>query len=164
MPPKRWTSCIFPPGIQTDWPKGHPQNFSPARKPNMPSAVRKRSYGSVTVFSLDRAQVEAALQTLVETLRRREEVLAVVCFGSWARNEAGVGSDVDLLVVLRASEQPFLERIDAYLPATFPVDLNLFPYTLDEIRNGQPLARTALQTGRVLWTRIPLNTLRNDAS
>ncbi|SHK33800.1 nucleotidyltransferase domain-containing protein [Rhodothermus profundi] len=125
--------------------------------------MQKRSYGSVTVFSLDRPQVEAALQTLAETLRQREEVLAVVCFGSWARGEAGIGSDVDLLVVLRASEQPFLKRIDAYLPATFPVDLDLFPYTLDEIRNGQPLAQTALQTGRVLWSRIPLNTLCDDA-
>jgi len=121
----------------------------------MPSAVQKQSFGSVTVFSLNRSQVEAALQALVETLRQREEVLAVVCFGSWARGEAGVGSDVDVLVVLRDSAHSFLERIDRYRPETFPVDLDLFPYTLAEIRHGQPLARTALQTGTVLWARQP---------
>jgi predicted nucleotidyltransferase len=129
----------------------------------MPSAVQKQSFGSVTVFSLNRSQVEAALQALVETLRQREEVLAVVCFGSWARGEAGVGSDVDVLVVLRDSDRPFLERIDRYRPETFPVDLDLFPYTLAEIRHGQPLARTALQTGTVLWARQPLSELLNDA-
>jgi len=121
----------------------------------MPSAVQKQSFGSVTVFSLNRSQVEAALQALVETLRQREEVLAVVCFGSWARGEAGVGSDVDVLVVLRDSAHSFLERIDRYRPETFPVDLDLFPYTLAEIRHGQPLARTALQTGTVLWAPNP---------
>lgn len=119
----------------------------------MPSAVQKQSFGSVTVFSLDRSQVDTALQALGKTLRQREEVLAVVCFGSWARGEAGVGSDVDVLVVLRESDQPFLEGIDQYRPETFPVDLDLFPYTLAEIRQGQPLARTALQTGTVLWVR-----------
>jgi len=121
----------------------------------MPSAVQKQSFGSVTVFSLDRSQVDTALQALGKTLRQREEVLAVVCFGSWARGEAGVGSDVDVLVVLRESDRPFLEGIDQYRPETFPVDLDLFPYTLAEIRQGQPLARTALQTGTVLWARHP---------
>ncbi|BBM70905.1 nucleotidyltransferase domain-containing protein [Rhodothermus marinus] len=129
----------------------------------MPSAVQKQSFGSVTVFSLDRRRVEAALQALVETLQHREEVLAVVCFGSWARGEAGVGSDIDVLVVLRDSDRPFLERIDRYRPETFPVDLDLFPYTLAEIRRGQPLARAALQTGTVLWARQPLSELLNDA-
>ncbi len=126
--------------------------------------MQKQSFGSVTVFSLDRSQVEAALQALVEALRQREEVLAVVCFGSWACGKAGVGSDVDVLVVLRESDRPFLERIDRYRPETFPVDLDLFPYTLAEIRRGQPLARTALQTGIVLWARQPLSELLNDAS
>lgn len=129
----------------------------------MPSAVQKQSFGSVTVFLLDRRRVEAALQALVETLQHREEVLAVVCFGSWARGEAGVGSDIDVLVVLRDSDRPFLERIDRYRPETFPVDLDLFPYTLAEIRRGQPLARAALQTGTVLWARQPLSELLNDA-
>ncbi len=126
--------------------------------------MQKQSFGSVTVFSLDRSQVEAALQALVEALRQREEVLAVVCFGSWACGKAGVGSDVDVLVVLRESDRPFLERIDRYRPETFPVDLDLFPYTLAEIRRGQPLARTALQTGIVLWARQPLSELLNNAS
>ncbi|WP_397546422.1 nucleotidyltransferase domain-containing protein [Rhodothermus marinus] len=125
--------------------------------------MQKQSFGSVTVFSLDRTQVEAALQALVESLRQNEEVLAVVCFGSWAHGEAGVGSDVDVLVVLRDSDRPLLERIDRYRPETFPVDLDLFPYTLAEIRQGQPLARTALQTGTVLWARQPLSELLNDA-
>lgn len=125
--------------------------------------MQKQSFGSVTVFSLDQPRVESALQELVEALRQREEVMAVVCFGSWARGEAGVKSDVDLLLILQTADRPFLDRIALYRPETFPVDLDLFPYTLEEIRRGQPLARTALQTGRVLWSRQPLDELLHDA-
>jgi len=59
----------------------------------------------------------------------------------------GVGSDVDLLIVLSHSEQPFLERAVHYRPDTFPVDLDVFAYTLQGMQRGQPLAREALTHG-----------------
>ncbi len=119
----------------------------------MPLAVRRRSSGSVTVFSLDKKLIEEAIGKFVDELSRREEVLKVVIFGSWVRGEAGVGSDVDFLIVLKESNLPFLDRIPIYTPSSFPVDTDVFPYTLEELKKGIPIAEQALKEGKVLFEK-----------
>lgn len=119
----------------------------------MPSAIRKKSYNSATVYSIDEQVVLTAAQRFADESAQRPEVLAVVLFGSLAEERLGVGSDVDILLVLTHSDRPFLDRSPFYMPDRFPVDLDLFPYTLAEIRGGQPLAREALEKGRLLWQR-----------
>ncbi len=119
----------------------------------MPSAMQKRSYGSVTVYFIDEHAVWVALERLVDQLSERPEVLAIVLFGSLTDGRLSVGSDVDLLLVLSHSQHSFLDRVPLYVPERFPVDVDVFPYTVDEIRKGQPLACQALAQGRVLWRR-----------
>ncbi len=119
----------------------------------MPLAVRRRSSGSVTVFSLDKKLIEEAIGKFVDELSKREEVLKVVIFGSWVRGEAGVGSDVDFLIVLKESNLPFLDRIPIYTPSSFPVDTDVFPYTLEELKKGIPIAEQALKEGKVLFEK-----------
>jgi len=128
----------------------------------MLSAIQKRSYGSVTVYFIDENAVWDALKRLVDQLSERSEVLAVVLFGSLADGRLSVGSDVDLLLVLSHSQHSFLDRVFLYVPEGFPVDVDVFPYTLDEIRKGQPLARQALAKGRVLWHRAGFELRRGD--
>jgi len=55
----------------------------------MPSAIRKKSYGSVTIYSVDKELVTQALNGFVAACRQRPEVLAVVLFGSFAGNWFG---------------------------------------------------------------------------
>ena len=119
----------------------------------MPSVIQKRSYDSVTIYSIDKAKVWQALTQWVDALRKRPEVLAVILFGSMASNRMRAGSDVDVLIVLSESDLPFLERTVVYKPRRFPVDIDVFPYTWQEIQAGQKLAQEALRTGRVLWVR-----------
>lgn len=119
----------------------------------MPSATRQKSYNSVIVYSMDKSRIWAALEELVEDLGARSEVLAVILFGSLVRGDFGVGSDVDILILLDHSDQPFLERLPLYRPQRFPVDIDVFPYTLAEWHQGISLARQALQEGRTLWQR-----------
>ena len=119
----------------------------------MPSAIRKQSYGSVTVYSIDKTVIWQALNRWTKELSQRPEVLAVVLFGSMASKRVGVGSDVDVLLILSQSDQPFLERTVIYKPHRFPVDIDVFPYTWQEIQAGQKLAQEALRTGQVLWVR-----------
>jgi hypothetical protein len=107
----------------------------------------------VTVYSTHKPLIWDALNAFVADLSRRPEVMRVVLFGSLSRGEIGVGSDVDLLIVLSHNDRPFLERTMTYRPETFPVDLDVFPYTLAEIRAGQPLAHEALAHGQILWQR-----------
>lgn len=119
----------------------------------MPSAGRRKSYGSVLVHFLDEGMVRTALVAFVDRLRERPEVLAVVLFGSFASGRAALGSDVDLLIILSEDQRRFLDRIPDYVSDAFPVALEVFPYTLGEVQAGQPLAAEALRTGKILWLR-----------
>ncbi len=123
----------------------------------MPSVVRKESYGSVTVFSLDREEALRRVRAAAERLgRERPEVRFVGLFGSLARGTAVPGSDADVIVVVEKTDQPFLDRPRVYGPYFQGVGLgvDLFCYTPDEIPRT-PLARRALREAVALWGRRP---------
>ena len=61
--------------------------------------------------------VEAHARALAVRFPEIEEIRV---FGSLVRGTAVPGSDVDLLIVLGASDRPFLDRIPAFLPGAFP--------------------------------------------
>lgn len=127
----------------------------------MPSLLRSKSFGSVKITWIDEEALWDYLHRLAERYRLRPDVRAVVLFGSLAREEFAVGSDIDLLLILDESAQPFPHRLPEYMPEDAPIDVQVFPYTVDEIRRGQPLALEALRTGKVLWADIDFDTLLN---
>lgn len=51
----------------------------------MPLAVRKQSFGSITVFSVDKKVVKEILWAWVLQLRSRPEMLAVICLVHWLK-------------------------------------------------------------------------------
>jgi predicted nucleotidyltransferase len=53
-------------------------------------------------------------------------------FGSYARAEHGVGSDVDILVLVNASARPFTERALDFDATRLPVPADVLVYTLPE--------------------------------
>ena len=111
-----------------------------------------KSWNSVEVISVDLAAVEQALESYVAALSQRPEVTKVVLFGSMVSGRYAPGSDVDLLIVLAYSEKLFRNRMPDYLPRRFPVGLDIFPYTENEV-HGLSFAREALATGEILWQR-----------
>ena len=121
----------------------------------MQSVVRKKSYGSVTVFWLDRSE---ALRRLAEAARRlldeRPQVKAVYLFGSLAANRAVPGSDADILVLLEASDRRGVDRPADFYPyfAGVGLPVDLFCYTVAEAVQS-PLARQALSRGILLAGR-----------
>ncbi|MEI6452523.1 MAG: nucleotidyltransferase domain-containing protein [Actinomycetes bacterium] len=65
----------------------------------------------------------------------RSEVVKVGCFGSYARGDWGVGSDLDLVLILTECGEPPLRRglgIDTI--SGFPAPVDLLIYTRDEWR------------------------------
>jgi predicted nucleotidyltransferase len=77
--------------------------------------------------------VLAAARRWAERLAaERPEVIAVVCFGSYARGDWGVGSDLDLLVIVRDTPRPFWERPLDYPALDLPVPAEVLVYTLAE--------------------------------
>jgi predicted nucleotidyltransferase len=71
------------------------------------------------------------------------EVQSVLWFGSWVSGIPTPGSDVDLCLIIDRSDQPFRDRISKYLPIGFPVGVDIFPYTQEELQR--------LETERPEW-------------
>jgi predicted nucleotidyltransferase len=104
----------------------------------------------------DRDAVERALRQWVETeLSRHPDLVRVGYFGSYARGNWSVGSDVDLLAVVRNSPQPFHERAIDWDLLKLPVPADILVYTEDEWRALEEaqgrFARTIAREAIWLW-------------
>ena len=101
----------------------------------------------------DRAAVESALQIWARSVLERDDVTRVGFFGSYARGDWGVGSDVDVVVVLTKSSIPFQERSLALPGLSLPVSADLVVYTEAELQNladtkfGEMIAKEAIWLG-----------------
>ena len=114
-----------------------------------PLAVRKESFGSVTVFWLERDEVLLRLRERARGLvAARPDVAGVYLFGSLAEGRAVPGSDADVLVLLAHSETRWLDRPLTLAPHFdgCGIGVELFCYTEDEAARI-PLARRALERG-----------------
>lgn len=94
---------------------------------------------AVTVW----AQRQAAL---------RDDLDAVGIMGSYARGDWGVGSDVDIVVVVKQSALPFMSRAREWTVQGIPVPADVLVYTGEEweamCRGPQ---RSALADAQVYW-------------
>jgi predicted nucleotidyltransferase len=77
-------------------------------------------------------------------------------FGSYARGDAGVGSDLDLIAVVESSPDPFERRALGWDLENLPVPAELLVYTREEWerlqQEGGRFARTMQQEARWLHT------------
>ena len=119
------------------------------------SVIRKQSFGTVKVFWLDRSLLKSRIRQAVRNLsRQHEEVVQVVLFGSVASGRAVPSSDADILVVVRDTETPLLDRAVLYRDhfTDIGVGVDLFVYTSAEVSDGSvPVAAAALRTGIELY-------------
>ena len=89
---------------------------------------------SVIVKSVDEANVRRCVdQYAAGLLSAHPEIEEIVVFGSFANGTYAPGSDVDLFIVLSRSDRSVRDRIPDLLPGAFPVGVDLFPYTREEI-------------------------------
>ncbi len=120
--------------------------------------MQSKYYGSAKITYFDKDAVWQALRQLAARLgSQHPEIARIIVFGSLVRGEAVPGSDVDLLLVLRESDRPFPERAGLYRPSGFPVGLDIFAYTHDEVRrmlaDGNWFLKHALEEGVTLLDR-----------
>jgi predicted nucleotidyltransferase len=83
------------------------------------------------------------------------EIERILLFGSLARGDAVPGSDADLLLQLRESDRPFLERGEIYQVGDVGVGVEVVAYTRAELAamraRGNSFVAQALREGVVLW-------------
>lgn len=89
---------------------------------------------------------------------RHPEIEQVLLFGSLARGDAVPGSDADLMLILRESSLPFLERSVRYRPVGVGLGVDVFAYTRAELEamlsNGNTFVARALQESISLFERL----------
>lgn len=92
-----------------------------------------RSLDSSVLRWPEAATVESALDGWVAALvEDRPEILRLGVFGSYARGEASVGSDLDLVAVVTDSPLSPLERARAWPTERLPVPAEVLVYTSAE--------------------------------
>lgn len=81
----------------------------------------------------DRSAVDAAVRSLAPKLATSHpELLRLGYFGSYARGDWGVGSDVDLVAIVGRAFAPFAERGRDYDLSSLPVPAEILVYTEGE--------------------------------
>jgi len=92
-----------------------------------------RSLTSPVLKWPDAATVIQALKQWVKKLMNtRPEVVRIGYFGSYARGDWGVGSDLDLIIIVSWSDQPFETRPGEFDTLSLPVPTDLLVYTQEE--------------------------------
>ena len=92
-----------------------------------------RSLNSRVLKWPDAAAVDTAARRWAGELAAREpEITRVGYFGSYARGDWGVGSDLDLVVLLARSDEPFHRRGAGWDTSSLLVPVDLLIYTKEE--------------------------------
>ena len=90
------------------------------------------SNSSVLVWP-DRETVDREVRRwAAESSARHTGLVRLGYFGSYARGNWGVGSDIDLVAIVEHSEQPFIRRAAEWDTTTLPVPADLLVYTASE--------------------------------
>ena len=92
-----------------------------------------RSLSSSVLRWPDAQAIDHAVRCWAEkTAADRKDVVRMGYFGSYARGDWGVGSDLDVVIVLESSEEPFERRGTAWDVTGLPVPADVLVYTEEE--------------------------------
>jgi uncharacterized protein len=94
-----------------------------------------RSLNSSVLVWPDRATVDRAVRAWAASVgRRRHDIQRIGYFGSYARGDWGVGSDLDLIAIVSAADEAFESRAVHWPVETLPVPTEMLVYTADEFQ------------------------------
>jgi uncharacterized protein len=101
-----------------------------------------RSLNSSVLKWPDAQTVAQALKGWAEKVARdRPEVVRIGFFGSYARGDWGVGSDLDLIIIVADSRLPFELRPSEFNTLELPVPTDVLVYTQEEWQAMKPARR-----------------------
>lgn len=110
-----------------------------------------RSLDSSVLKWPDRATVHRAVEDWARRLvDANPQMRRVGYVGSYARGDWGVGSDLDLVVIVDASDHVFAERAATVDATDLPVPADVLVYTVDEWDALQGRMRAMLRR-EVIW-------------
>jgi predicted nucleotidyltransferase len=93
--------------------------------------------------------VDSAVRSWAKDIsEERKDVQRIGYFGSYARGDWGVGSDLDIVVILDSSDKPVEQRAVDWNTSDLPVPSDLLIYTFEEwqkMKDAGRLGRTLMQ-------------------
>jgi predicted nucleotidyltransferase len=99
--------------------------------------------------------INLARKTARKIAERHPEVLRILLFGSFAREDYGIRSDLDLLIILRESDEAAPERIQRFLEYAPVYPTDMLVYTDEELRTrvsaGDAFIARILRESIQLW-------------
>ncbi len=104
-----------------------------------------------------KSKIEKELQRIVKQLASKYQPRQIILFGSWARGDFHVGSDIDLIIIKETSER-FIDRIGKVLElVNSPFAIEPMVYTPQEyqrmLKENNYFLKNALLEGRVIYER-----------
>ena len=98
--------------------------------------MRNPFWSSAGPRFVDRDEVLGlARETARRIAARHSGVVKILLFGSFARADHGIHSDIDLLVILNDSERPILERLEDFLEDAPAYPTDMLVYTEQELQS-----------------------------
>lgn len=95
-----------------------------------------RSLSSSVLKWPDAQMVDQAVRRWAgKAAQRRQDLVRIGYFGSYARGDWGVGSDLDLVIILKESHRPFERRAAEWDMIELPVPADVLIYTEEEWRS-----------------------------
>ncbi len=100
---------------------------------------------------------EAELKKIVSVLKLKYKPERIILFGSFARGKAEKDSDIDLMIIKKTSQNPWVRQriVEKLVRRNVPVDLLV--YTPQEFQNrvdlGDTFAREVLAKGRLVYEK-----------
>jgi len=116
-----------------------------------------RSSNSSVLVWPDRTIVDRAVRAwAAAAAARRGDVRRIGYFGSYARGDWGVGSDLDLVAIVDAAVEPFERRAVTWPVEALPVPADLLVYTESEwqalVERGGRFAAVLSRETVWVWT------------
>ncbi len=112
-----------------------------------------RSLNSSVLKWPDVGQVHEAINCWAEDAALQQPgVLRIGYFGSYARGDWGVGSDLDIVIVVKGSDVPFISRASCWDTSELPVPADVLVYTESEWRRMDDGSRFSKMLNReTIW-------------
>ena len=86
-------------------------------------------------------------------MARRPDICRIGCFGSLAKGGWGVGSDLDIIIVLAESKVPPLRRASEWDTTSLPVAADLVVLTDKECRGGYSARFKRVLEQETIWEK-----------
>src|SRR2546427_9393722 len=133
-----WTRSTSRRATRTAIPKGRRSSTTAHFRARRHCALPVRSLSSSVVVWPDRAAVESALRLWAEEAARIPELVRVGYFGSYARGDWGVGSDLDVVLVVAGARPPLARPAGGWGLTPFPVPPGSVVCTHHDWRGRRP--------------------------